>query len=110
VWERVEPWKPENLTAFVGVYASDEAQAQLRIVREDHQLVLHNSPHGSFPLQPTYRDDFASELGNVHFLRDKSGKIDGLRLSGQRVWDLRFTRDSSSPAPQLNSGRGPSGE
>ena len=110
VWERVESWKPEGLTAFTGVYTSDEAQTQLRIVVEDGKLVLHNSPHGSFPLQPTCRDDFAGDLGNIHFIRDGSGKIAGLRLSGQRVWDLRFARQEPSPAPRRNSTPGTSGE
>jgi hypothetical protein len=109
VWARVQPWKPESLTAFTGVYANDEAQTQLRILTEGSRLVLRNSPHGAFPLQPTYTDDFTSDLGNIHFLRDGHGKITALRLSGQRVWDLRFTRQADAGTGN-NSAAGPSGE
>jgi hypothetical protein len=92
IWERVEPWKPTDLGAFVGVFTSDEAEARLSIVIKDHELVAHNSPHASFALQPTYADDFWCELGSIHFERDRTKNVVGLRLSGERVWDLQFAR------------------
>jgi len=95
VWERVEPWTPVNLSGFVGVYASDEAETVLRIVLENGNLVIHRRPDASFALEPSYTDAFRSPLGNVHFLRDTSGKIVALSLAGSRVWDLRFDRQNS---------------
>ena len=95
VWERVQPSIPANLSAFAGVYASDEAETVLRVALENGKLVMHRRPDASFTLEPTYADAFASPLGSVHFLRDTTGKIITLSLSGSRVWDLRFTRQNS---------------
>jgi len=96
VWERVEPWTPANQSAFVGVYASDEAETVLRVVVENGNLAIHRRPNSSFTLKPTYTDAFECSLGNVRFLRDATGKIAALSLSGPRVWDLRFTRDAAA--------------
>jgi CubicO group peptidase (beta-lactamase class C family) len=95
VWERVEPWTPSSLSAFAGVYASDEAETTLRVVVENGKLVIHRRPDASFALQPTYTDAFACSLGSVRFLRDATGKVVALSLGGQRVWDLRFAREDS---------------
>jgi CubicO group peptidase (beta-lactamase class C family) len=95
VWERVEQFIPGNLSAFAGVYASDEAETVLRVVLEKGNLVIHRRPDASFTLKPTYADAFESPLGSVHFLRDATGKIVALSLAGSRVWDLRFTRQNS---------------
>jgi CubicO group peptidase (beta-lactamase class C family) len=92
-WERVEPWTPKDTGAFAGTYVSDEAETTLRVVLENGKLVIHRRPDASFPLTPTYKDAFDSELGSVRFLRDKAGKVETLSLGGSRVWDLRFTRE-----------------
>ena len=98
VWERVEAWTPANLTAFAGVYASDEAETVLRVVLENGKLAIHRRPDASFPLDPTYADGFDSSLGSVHFVRDAAGKVIALSLGSSRVWDLRFTRQSPDTA------------
>jgi hypothetical protein len=77
------------------MYASDEAEVALRVVVENRSLVIHRRPDASFPLKPTYTDAFESQLGNVRFHRDASGKIVALSLSNARVWDLRFGRQKS---------------
>jgi hypothetical protein len=102
VWERVEQFTPANLSAFAGVYASDEAETALRVVLENGNLVIHRRPDASFTLKPTYADAFDSPLGSVHFLRDATGKIVALSLAGSRVWDLRFTRQNSDTAAALH--------
>src|SRR5208282_5071337 len=95
VWERVEQSIPANLSAFVGVYASDEAETVLRVVLENGNLVIHRRPDATFTLKPTYTDAFESRLASVHFLRDGTGKIVALSLAGSRVWDLRFAHENS---------------
>jgi CubicO group peptidase (beta-lactamase class C family) len=95
VWERVEQSVPANLSAFAGIYASDEAETVLRVVVEKGNLVIHRRPDASFPLEPTYVDAFASPLGSVHFLRDATGNVVALSLASSRVWDLRFNRQNS---------------
>jgi len=98
VWERVEPWKPADLSAYAGVYASDEAETVLRIVIENGNLSIHRRPNSSFPLTPAYTDAFHCSLGSVRFLRDATDKIVAFSLSESRVWDLRFARGDSGNA------------
>ena len=102
VWERVEPWKPAKLSAFAGVYASSEAETVLRVVIENGDLAIHRRPNSSFVLTPTCTDAFHCSLGSVRFVRDATGKVIALSVSGSRVWDLRFARDESGnvAAPQ----------
>jgi len=99
VWERVEPWTPQDLSAFAGNYVSDEAETTLTVVLEGGKLVIHRHPDSTFPLNPTYADAFNSDLGSIRFLRDASGKVISLSLGQARVWDLRFARiDSGAKA------------
>jgi CubicO group peptidase (beta-lactamase class C family) len=102
VWERVEPWTPTDLSAFAGVYASDEAETVLRVVVENGKLVVHRRPDGSFPLEPRYADAFSSPLGSVHFVRDAGGKIVAFSLADGRVWDLRFLRRDADTAAAVH--------
>jgi len=102
IWERVEPWSPDDLNAFAGAYASGEAETVLRVAVENGALVIHRRPDSKFPLTPTCKDAFKCDLGSVRFMRDKIGKIVALSLGGSRVWDLRFTRQESGEATALH--------
>jgi hypothetical protein len=95
VWERVEPWTPQDLSPFTGDYLSEEAETTLTVALESGKLVIHRHPDSTFSLTPTYADAFNSDLGSIRFLRDASGKIVTLSLGQARVWDLRFTRTDS---------------
>jgi hypothetical protein len=103
VWDRVEAWMPnatpKDFGAFVGTYASDEAETVLRVALEDDKLVIHRRPDASFVLKPTYEDAFGSDLAPVHFERDAAGKVIALSLGDSRVWELRFTREPEASAP-----------
>jgi len=96
VWERVEPWTPQDLSPFTGDYLSEEAETTLTVARENGKLVIHRHPDSLFPLTPTYADAFNSDLGSVRFLRDASGKVISLSIGSSRVWDIRFTRVDSA--------------
>jgi CubicO group peptidase (beta-lactamase class C family) len=87
--ERASPTRAE-LEAMTGDYASDEAEVTLTVKLEGDRLVIHRRPDAKFPLTPTYKDGFSSQLGSVRFLRDASGRITEMSLGESRVWDLRL--------------------
>jgi CubicO group peptidase (beta-lactamase class C family) len=89
---RVKPWKPEDVSEFAGIYVSNEAQTTLTVSVQNGKLVLHRSPDDNFDLKPAETDWFESDLADLHFIRDASGKVSSLSVSGSRVWDLRFER------------------
>jgi hypothetical protein len=92
VCTRIKPWKPGDLSEFAGIYLSNEAQTTLTVSVQNGKLVLHRSPDDNFDLKPAESDWFESDLADLHFIRDASGKISSLSVSGSRVWDLRFER------------------
>ena len=93
-YERVEPVRPDAqaLAAYVGFYSSDEVEAVLGVAVENGTLVVMRRPDTKGPLTPVYADAFASPLGFVRFHRDAGGKVTGLSLVNDRVWDMRFER------------------
>ena len=94
-FERVAAATPsaQDLESYAGAYASDEAETVLRAAVENGRLVLKRRPDASIALEPLYADAFeAPQLGTVIFRRDGTGRIVGLSVSEDRVWDLRFAR------------------
>jgi CubicO group peptidase (beta-lactamase class C family) len=94
-FEQVAAAKPSahDLEAYVGAYVSDEAETELRASVEHGTLVLERRPDTTIVLKPLYADAFdAPQLGTVIFRRDAAGRVTGLSVSQDRVWDLRFTR------------------
>ena len=94
-YDRVAEAKPtaQELEAYAGSYASDEAETELRAVVENGRLVLRRRPDTSIALEPLYADAFqAPQLGAVVFRRDAGGRVTALSVSEDRVWDLRFAR------------------
>lgn len=92
--ERVEPAAPtaDALRAFTGRYVSDEAQATFDVAVDGERLVIRRRPGLVTPLTPVYADAFSGGLGWVVFRRDAAGRVVGLSLGSERLWDLRFTR------------------
>jgi CubicO group peptidase (beta-lactamase class C family) len=88
-----------QLAGFAGVYGSDEAEATLTAAVENHALVLKRRPDVTIALTPTYADAFTADhgLGTVIFHRDVNGRVSGLSVVQDRVWNLRFVR-SQDPA------------
>ena len=82
----------QALAAYVGFYSSDEVEAVLGVAVENGTLVVMRRPDTKGPLTPVYADAFASPLGFVRFHRDAGGKVTGLSLVNDRVWDMRFER------------------
>jgi len=93
-YEKVDRAKPTpaELAALAGEYSSDEAEVAFQVVFENGRLAIHRRPDARFPLSPTYRDGFSSQLGSIRFLRDAGGQVTELSLGESRVWDLRFRK------------------
>jgi CubicO group peptidase (beta-lactamase class C family) len=92
--ERVTAAHPSvaGLAKLAGDYASGEADTTLTARVRAGTLELTQRPDRVFPLVPLYEDAFDSELGTVIFRRDRAGRVSGLSVVRDRVWDLRFRR------------------
>jgi CubicO group peptidase (beta-lactamase class C family) len=97
---RVTPWAPtaSDLGALTGTFVSDEAETTLRAVVENGRLVLTRRPDTTIALTPLYTDAFSGAIGTIIFRRD-GGRVSGLSVVQDRVWDLRFVRQADSPRP-----------
>jgi CubicO group peptidase (beta-lactamase class C family) len=97
-YERTEPVKPTpgQLKEYAGRYVSDEIETVVDVSVEGDTLVLQRRPDSSVRLTPIYAGGFVSPLGWVTFHRDASGRVVGLGVSQDRVWDLRFTRQAGA--------------
>jgi len=94
-YQRVDQWKPaaQELKVFAGRYTSDEAEAELKVVASGTELKVTRRPDTALTLSPVYKDAFQAEgLGLVRFRRDQTGRVVGLSVALDRVWDLRFDR------------------
>jgi CubicO group peptidase (beta-lactamase class C family) len=92
-YERVDPWKPgvQDLKSIAGAYFSDELQATLQLTLDGDRLIVRR-PEGILVLIPRFPDGFQTGAGWVILRRDASGRVVGLSVNQERVWDLRFTR------------------
>lgn len=99
-YDRVAPARPTvaELTAIAGRYTSEEVEAALDVTVDGGALVITRRPDTRIAAVPVYRDAFsANGLGLVIIRRDPSGRVVGLTISQDRVWDLRFTRQADVP-------------
>jgi hypothetical protein len=82
----------EDLRDFAGLYVSDEAETTLTAAIDGSALVIRRRPDTTLKLTPVYADAFtAPQLGLVIFRRT-GGRVTGLSVVQDRVWDLRFAR------------------
>lgn len=92
--ERATP-SPAALQLLTGRYASEDAETILTVAVEDGALVLKRRPDSVIRLRPLYTDAFAGPIGTVIFRRQGSDVV-GLSVVQDRVWDLRFARESTT--------------
>ena len=93
-YERVPAAKPaaDQLNDLAGAYVSDEAETTLTAAIDGDSLVIRRRPDTTLKLTPVYADAFsAPQLGLVIFRR-AGGRVTGLSVVQDRVWDLRFAR------------------
>ena len=78
---------------LAGTYASAEAEVDLEVIAEGSNLRIRRRPDTTLALRPVYKDAFAAPgLGLVRFRRDASGRVTGLSVTLDRVWDMRFQK------------------
>lgn len=85
---------PAELAPLAGVYASDEAQASLRLSYWQGKLILQPADRPSFrqTLEGLDRDTFLVQGGVVRVVRNPQRQVEALRFTTGRVRDLRFRR------------------
>ncbi len=92
---------PAELETLAGRYASDEAETTFTVRVRAGALELAQRPATVYRLTPLYADAFDSELGTIVFRRDAGGAVTALSIVQDRVWDLRFTRDSTAATKRV---------
>jgi CubicO group peptidase (beta-lactamase class C family) len=88
---------PKDLSEYPGDYYSEELGTTYSIVLKDGNLIAQHRRNSDFPLTAKAKDSFAGGawfFSNVTFTRDKDNRVDGLTVSGSRVRNLRFDRQS----------------
>lgn len=98
VFDKYKPsnYSEEELKEFVGNYYSDELDCFYRIQIESGTLILHRTRLNDIQLKPFKTNVFLADLWylkEIKFVRDKYNKINGLKVSGERVNELFFTKE-----------------
>lgn len=83
---------PAEMEEYEGSYHSPEAEATYEVVVEDGRLALRDRYGETLALAPVYPDAFSARGRTFRFLRDDGDRVDEMRWSQSRVWDLRFDR------------------
>jgi CubicO group peptidase (beta-lactamase class C family) len=94
-FERVTKASPsaQDLRAYAGTYASDDAETTFTAAVDGDRLVLQQRPDRTLALTPIYVDAFrAPSLSLVIFRRDAAGRVVGLSVVQDRVWNMPFDR------------------
>jgi len=96
ILERIPAARPAlaELETLAGRYASDEAETTFTARVHEGALELAQRPATVYRLTPLYADAFDSDLGTIVFRRDAAGAVMALSVVQERVWDLRFQRES----------------
>ncbi|MDB5090151.1 MAG: beta-lactamase [Mucilaginibacter sp.] len=85
---------PEQLKQNAGTYYNPELETQYTVIFENGKLVIHHFRRGDFELSanPSAIDAFTGDPGEIHFFKNKSGKISGFDLSAERIRNIRFEK------------------
>ena len=81
---------------YAGGYWSDELEALYTLVDRDGELLLERPRAAPAPLRLQAPDQFSDGDGKLHFRfqRGEEGRVQGLTVSAERVWNVRFVRDT----------------
>lgn len=80
------------LADLAGTYTSADAETSYVVSEENGALVGRNRYGQALTLRRVSGDRFFIGESGVVFLRDAQGKINGLSVTADRVWDMRFER------------------
>ena len=81
---------PEQLAAYAGSYSSDEAETTFTVAVDGNALAMKQRPARVITLQPVSADVFRGSLGVIRFHRAADGRVTGMSVTQDRVWDMRF--------------------
>ncbi|MET0856633.1 MAG: serine hydrolase domain-containing protein [Telluria sp.] len=81
-----------ELAELAGTYRSAEADAMYTVAVENGKLVARGRSGDALPLAGEAADRFRAGPVRVLFRRDARGKVEGLSVAADRVWDLRFEK------------------
>lgn len=102
--KRVVPFSPspEQMSDFAGDYYSPELGATYTVAVEKGKLVAKHRRTGDVPLTPAFTDQFRGGqwyFRHIVFTRDERNRVDGFRLTGGRVRNMRFDRQPAPASP-----------
>jgi CubicO group peptidase (beta-lactamase class C family) len=96
--KRDESYKPAPsvLAALAGTYRSQEAETTLVVTLDGERLVVSRRPDRRIVLRPRAADTFDADetLGTIVFRRNGAGRVRELSVVLDRVWDMRFARQT----------------
>ena len=81
-----------EMAPFVGEFWSDEAETMLTVAFENGVLVVRRRPDTLIKLTNIGPNRYRGSIGEVTFIRNASGAVEGLSIKQDRVWDLRFVK------------------
>jgi CubicO group peptidase (beta-lactamase class C family) len=86
----------EQLEAFAGTYYSEELETFYKIKVENGQLAMYHFRRGEFDLHVNQYtpNEFSSSTGTLAFYLDAKKHIAGFKLTGDRVRNIRFIKQS----------------
>lgn len=90
--EEVAPdWRADE---YAGTYESEELDVRYTIELSDKELILRRAKFKPSPLVLFAKDEFSANDEGLHirFVRNEEGRIAGLILNAERVWNVRFNR------------------
>ena len=85
---------PAELARYSGTYYSHELETEYKVYVENGKLMLHHFRHGDIALTTDFKDEFTCDWGTIRFFRDAKNKILGYKISGGRVRNIRFDKQS----------------
>jgi CubicO group peptidase (beta-lactamase class C family) len=95
VYDRLNPvmQRREELASLVGEYRSEDADARYQVfLSEQGRLAISTGAGWRMRLEPVGSDRFVFGPWSLRFMRDASGRVQGLGLHRARLWNLWFQR------------------
>lgn len=95
--EKREPFDATQvkLNEYTGTYYSAELESAYELEVVNDTLVAHHQRHDDFKIWPKAADVFSTNvwwMGELHFTRNGTRKVDGMKASNGRVKNLDFKR------------------
>ena len=84
-----------DLTEFTGDFFSPELNTTYSLLIDNGKLIARHFRTGDVKLTATKPDNFSGNqwyFSKIEFSRSQAGKVDGLKVTGGRVRNLKFTK------------------